>query len=203
MIKLVSALILSLVITNTGWTMSEAKTNTANTTEVATFAGGCFWCMQPPYDKLAGVVSTAVGYTGGNVPHPSYEAVCSGKTGHAEAVQITYDPRKTTYKELLDVFWHNIDPTVLNGQFADMGSQYRTAIFYHSEQQRLQAEQSKMELGKSGKFKAAIVTEIVPATTFYAGEDYHQKYYQKNSLHYEAYSVGSGRKGFIKKNWGH
>ena len=169
--------------------------------QVATFAGGCFWCMQPPYDKLPGVISTTVGYTGGQVPSPSYEQICTGKTGHAEAVQIVFDPQQTSYKQLLDVFWHNIDPTVLNAQFADVGSQYRTVIFYHSEEQRKEAEASKKALAQSGKFKGAIVTAIEAATTFYAGEQYHQKYYKKNPTHYDMYSEGSGRKAFIRKNW--
>ena len=169
--------------------------------EVATFAGGCFWCMQPPYDKIKGVISTTVGYTGGHVKNPSYEQVCAGSTGHAEAVQVEFDPAQCTYEQLLEVFWHNIDPTALNRQFADAGTQYRTAIFYHSDAQRQAAEKSKKDLQASGKFKDPLVTEIVPVSEFYPGEKYHQKYYQKNSRHYEMYSAGSGRKGFIEKTW--
>ena len=183
--------------------MDASQLNAAELkTETATFAGGCFWCMQHPYDKLPGVISTTVGYTGGQVPKPTYEQICTGKTGHAEAVQIVFDPSKTTYEQLLDVFWHNIDPTVLNQQFADIGSQYRTAIYYHNEKQHQLAQASKEALGNSGKFKTAIVTSIEPAVIFYAGEQYHQKYYKKNPGHYEMYSEGSGRKAFIRKNWG-
>ena len=183
-------------------TQASAEVATAVKAQVATFAGGCFWCMQPPYDKLPGVISTTVGYIGGHVPNPSYEQVSSGKTGHAEAVQIVFDPAKTSYKELLDVFWHNIDPTVLNAQFADVGSQYRTAIFYNSDEQKTEAQESKKAVGGSGKFKTAIVTEIIPASVFYPGERHHQKYYQKNKTHYEMYKYGSGRQSYIEKMWG-
>ena len=190
-----------LVLSFTQMTDAATAENPAKL-ETATFAGGCFWCMQPPYDKLAGVVSTTVGYTGGKVKNPTYEQVCSGATGHTEAVEIVFDPAKTSYDELLEVFWHNIDPTMLNGQFADIGTQYRTSIFYHSEAQKKAAEASKQALQASGKFKHPIMTEIVPAVEFYAAEKYHQKYYQKNNVHYQMYSAGSGRKGFIEKTWG-
>lgn len=168
----------------------------------ATFAGGCFWCMQPPYDQLPGVISTTVGYTGGNVENPTYQEVSTGKTGHAEAVQILFDSTKTSYWELLQVFWHNIDPTNPYGQFADIGSQYRTAIFYNDEKQKELAEKSKRELENSGKFDKPIVTKIVKASTFYPAEEYHQEYYKKNSFHYNQYKVGSGRSGYLKKKWG-
>lgn len=157
--------------------------------------------MQPPYDKLAGVVSTTVGYTGGNVPNPTYEQVSSGMTGHLEAIQVVYDPSQTSYRELLRVFWMSIDPTDNGGQFADQGSQYQPAIFVHDEQQRLEAEASKKELAASGRFKKPIVTAVLPAKEFYPAEAYHQKYYQKNSPHYNAYKAGSGRAGFIEKSW--
>lgn len=170
--------------------------------EKATFAGGCFWCIQPPYDRLKGVISTRVGYTGGHKKNPTYEDVSSGATGHAEAIEVIYDPAKTSYDELLDIFWHNIDPTTLSGQFADKGTQYRTAIFYHSEEQKRLAFASKETLEKSGKFLKSIVTEIVPATEFYLAEDYHQKYYEKNPIHYNIYKFGSGRETFINKMWG-
>ncbi|MBI4849321.1 MAG: peptide-methionine (S)-S-oxide reductase MsrA [Nitrospirae bacterium] len=170
--------------------------------ERATFAGGCFWCMQPPYDKLKGVVSTRVGYTGGHTKAPTYEEVSSGTTGHAEAVEILYDPALTGYGELLDIFWQSIDPTTLNRQFADSGTQYRTAVFYYNEEQRRLALTSKEALEKSGKFSKPIVTEIVPASEFYPAEDYHQKYYVKNSTSYNLYKTGSGREAFIKKLWG-
>ncbi len=180
--------------------MSAAKTDVK--TMKATFAGGCFWCMQPPYEKVAGVVSVKVGYTGGHTKNPTYEDVCTGTTGHAEAVEITYDPSKATYDQLLDVFWKNIDPTTENSQFADHGTQYRTAIFYHDEEQKRLAEASKEKLGKSGKFKDPIVTEIVAASDFYPAEDYHQQYYIKCPLRYKTYKYGSGRESFIEKTWG-
>ena len=171
-------------------------------TETATFAGGCFWCMQPTFNEFKGVISTKVGYTGGHTVNPTYEDVCTGTTGHAEGIEIIYDPVKVTYSELVEEFWHNIDPTSLNQQFADHGTQYRSAIFYHSAEQKRIAEASKAKLAASGKFKKPIVTEIVPASTFYPAEDYHQDYYKKNTLHYRAYKVGSGRAGFIEKTWG-
>jgi methionine-S-sulfoxide reductase len=170
--------------------------------EKATFAGGCFWCMQPPFDKVKGVLSTVVGYTGGTQENPSYEQVSSGRTGHAESIQITYDPAKVSYEQLLDVFWKNIDPTTLNRQFADAGSQYRTAIFYHTEQQRKLAVASKEKLEKSGRFKEPIVTEITPASKFHPAEEYHQSYYKKNSMHYNSYRSASGRDKFLKEVWG-
>ena len=167
----------------------------------ATFAGGCFWCMQPAFDQLDGVVKTTVGYAGGNVESPSYEQVVKGNTGHAEAIQIIYDPKQVSYERLLDIYWHNIDPTQVDGQFADRGSQYRTAIFYHDAGQQQIAKQSKEKLAASGRFKKPIVTEIVPATKFYSAEAYHQKYYQKNPTHYQLYKVGSGREGYLKAKW--
>lgn len=169
--------------------------------ELATFAGGCFWCMQPPYDDLDGVITTTVGYCGGHTAQPSYQDVCSGSTGHAEAVQIEFDPNKVSYQQLLDVFWRNIDPTTVNRQFADSGDQYRTAIFYHSQEQKQQAEQSKQQLAASGRFNAPIVTEIVPAATFYPAEQDHQHYYQREPRHYQYYSVASGRKPFLQATW--
>jgi len=170
--------------------------------EKATFAGGCFWCMEPPFDKLDGVVSTTVGYAGGTEENPTYEEVSSGETGHAETIEIVYDPSQVTYAELLDVFWRNIDPTQVKGQFADIGRQYRTAIFYHDEGQKRLAEASKDALGNSGRYDKRIVTEIVPATAFYRAEEYHQYYYEKNPLRYKFYRYGSGRDAFLKKVWG-
>lgn len=168
----------------------------------AIFAGGCFWCMEPPYDNLPGVISTTVGYTGGHVPHPTYEEVSEGKTGHVEAVEIVFDSSKISYQELLQVFWRNIDPTNPYGQFADWGSQYRTAIFYINDQQKELALKSKEELEKSGKFTKPIVTQILPAAPFYPAEAYHQEFYKKNPLRYNSYKVGSGRAGFLEKVWG-
>ena len=170
--------------------------------QVATFAGGCFWCMQPPFDKKAGVLKTIVGYTGGTVKDPSYSQVTTGSTGHAEAVQIYFDPEKVTYDDLLREFWRNIDPTQAEGQFADRGSQYRTAIFYHDEDQKKRAEASKEELEASAKFDRKIVTTIEPAGEFYRAEEYHQDYYRKNETHYKLYRVGSGREGFLAEIWG-
>ena len=170
--------------------------------EVATFAGGCFWCMEPPYDKLDGVVSTTSGYMGGTTKNPSYQQVSSGGTGHAEVVQVVFDPKKVSYARLLEVFWHNVDPTVKDQQFCDVGSQYRSAIFYHSEEQRRAAQQSKAALEKNKPFKGAILTEITPAGEFYAAEEYHQHYYKKNPLRYRYYRNGCGRDRRLKELWG-
>ena len=168
----------------------------------ATFAGGCFWCMEGPFDRLPGVISTTSGYTGGNVKRPSYEQVSSGMTGHAEAVDVVYDPSKVTYEQLLDVFWHNVDPLDRGGQFCDRGNQYRTAIFYHDAEQQRLAEQSKEALDASGKLKKKIVTEIVPAGEFYAAEDYHQEYYIRNPIRYKYYRFNCGRDDRLKQLWG-
>ena len=168
---------------------------------VATFAGGCFWCMEPPYDKLEGVKETIVGYMGGHTKNPTYQEVSAGTTGHAEVIQVVYDPSVVSYEKLVDTFWRNINPIQVEGQFADTGTQYRTAIFYHDEEQKKIAEASKKALEESGKYQQPIATEVVPATEFYRGEEYHQNYYQKNSTHYQIYSVGSGRKDYLKKMW--
>lgn len=174
----------------------------AESLEKATFGGGCFWCMEPPFDKAKGVVSTTVGYTGGTKSNPTYEEVSTGKTGHAEAIEITYDPSQISYRELLDLFWRNIDPTAKDRQFADVGTQYRTAIFYHNGEQKALATASKEALQKSGRFDKPIATEIVPASTFYPAEEYHQGYYKKCPIPYEMYKVGSGRAGYLEKTWG-
>ena len=168
----------------------------------ATFAGGCFWCMEPPYEKIPGVVSVTSGYTGGHKKDPTYEEVTSGSTGHAEAVQVVYDPAKVSYRELLDVFWRNIDPTVKDRQFCDVGSQYRTAIFHHDGEQKREAEASRAELEKSKPFREKIVTEIVPAAEFYPAEEYHQDYYRKNPLRYQYYRAACGRDARLKQLWG-
>lgn len=167
----------------------------------AIFAGGCFWCMVQPFDTLPGIVSITSGYTGGNVETPTYRQVTSGKTGHTEAVEIIYDPENISYKELLDIYWRQTDPTDAGGQFADRGDSYRPVIFYIDEHQKQVAEESKRELQNSGKFDEAIVTQIEKAQPFYPAEDYHQDFYKKNSAHYKRYSVGSGRAGFISENW--
>ncbi|WP_438444459.1 peptide-methionine (S)-S-oxide reductase MsrA [Gorillibacterium sp. sgz5001074] len=173
----------------------------SNTYEKATFAGGCFWCMVKPFDEQPGIVSVVSGYTGGHVPHPTYEQVCSDKTGHYEAVQITFDPSVYPYEELVELFWRLIDPTDPGGQFADRGSSYRTAIFVHSEDQRRTAEASKQRLAESGIFSKPIATPILPAAPFYPAEDYHQHYYKTNPVRYQAYYTGSGRKQFLKTAW--
>ena len=150
--------------------------------QIATFAGGCFWCTEAVFNRLKGVAQVIPGYTGGNIANPTYQDVCSGQTGHAEAIQITFDPTVISYKELLDVFWHLHNPTELNRQGNDTGTQYRSAIFYHNDEQKKTAEESKGALEKSGIYKEPIVTEIVPAGTFYPAEDYHREYYEKNKL---------------------
>jgi methionine-S-sulfoxide reductase len=167
----------------------------------ATFAGGCFWCMEPPFDKLAGVVATTSGYTGGKVPDPSYEQVSYGGTGHLEAVEVTYDPAQVSYEELLEVFWRNVDPTDGKGQFCDRGEQYTTAVFFHDEEQRLLAEESKRKLVDSDRLKKPIATSIRPATAFYAAEEYHQDYYEKNPIRYKFYRSRCGRDRVLEKLW--
>ena len=171
------------------------------TAETATFAGGCFWCMQPPFDQLDGVLSTAPGYAGGHVDNPTYEQVCSGTTGHTEVIQVTFDPERVSYQQLLDVFWRNIDPTAVNRQFVDSGSQYRSAVFYHSDEQRQQAEASCAALAASGRYDQPIVTEITRLETFYPAEDYHQDYYRKNPLRYQSYHQHSGREQYLDQVW--
>ena len=169
---------------------------------VATFAGGCFWCSQADFSKLPGVLKVVSGYTGGHKDNPSYEEVSSGQTGHYEAIQVYYDEDKISYKELLDYYWKHIDPTDAGGQFYDRGSQYRTAIFYHNEEQRKLAEKSKAELEKSGMFSGPIATQILRFTKFWEAEDYHQDYHKKNQLRYQLYRQGSGRDNFLEKVWG-
>lgn len=170
--------------------------------EKAVFAGGCFWCMEAPFDSLPGVVSVTVGYTGGYTKNPTYKEVSAGGTGHAEAVQIVYDRSRISYESLLTVFWHNIDPTVTNRQFCDAGHQYRAAVFYQGERQRVLALRSKAALEKSKPFREPVVTEIVPAAEFYVAEEYHQHYYKKNPLRYKYYRSGCGRDSRLKELWG-
>jgi peptide-methionine (S)-S-oxide reductase len=183
-------------------TMTEpaAKGAVDDRLAVATFAGGCFWCMEPPFDELPGVVSTTSGYTGGSKVNPTYEQVSSGKTGHAEAMQVRYDPTRISYEKLLDVFWRNIDPLTANRQFCDRGPQYRSAIFYHDEEQRRLAQSSKQAL--DGRFGEPIVTEIEPAGAFYPAEEYHQDYYKKNPLRYKLYRWNCGRDARLTEVWG-
>ena len=170
--------------------------------EKATFAGGCFWCMQKPYDDLPGVVSTTVGYTGGTKAGATYHEVSSGGTGHRESIEVVFDPKKVSYEKLLDVFWHNVDPTNNHGQFCDSGSQYTTAIFVHDDAQRRAAEASKKALEASGVLKGPVATEILPAGVFWKAEDYHQSYYKKSSIRYSFYRSGCGRDARLKQLWG-
>lgn len=170
--------------------------------EVATFAGGCFWCMEAAFESIDGVAESISGYTGGEIVNPTYEQVSRGGTGHFEAVQVYYDPAIVSYSELLDVFWRNIDPTDDGGQFYDRGTQYLTAVFYHNEAQRLAAEVSRDVLDASGVFDEPVVTGILEFSVFYEAEEYHQDYYRKNVLQYKLYSSGSGRDDFIEEHWG-
>jgi methionine-S-sulfoxide reductase len=182
-------------------TNRNALENAANEQELATFAGGCFWCMVKPFDQWPGVVSVTSGYTGGDKENPTYEEVCSGRTGHVEAVQIVFHPLVFPYAKLLDVFWHQIDPTDDGGQFCDRGPSYQTAIFYHTDEQRQIAEASKQALSESGQFSRPIVTPILPAKEFYPAEEYHQNFYVKSPQHYRMYRAGSGRDQFLRNIW--
>lgn len=182
--------------------LAPAQGGDAARLATATFAGGCFWCMEPPFDALEGVVSTTSGYTDGQTENPTYEQVSSGRTGHAEAVQVVYDPAKVSFERLVEVFWRNIDPTDDGGQFCDRGSPYRPALFYHDAAQREVAERSRAALEKDRPFKAAIATPLVAATTFYPAEEYHQDYYLKNPIRYKYYRNGCGRDRRLKQLWG-
>ncbi|MFO7839817.1 MAG: peptide-methionine (S)-S-oxide reductase MsrA [Desulfosalsimonadaceae bacterium] len=190
-----------------GWLIMNAYTESsgsvsAKQTETATFAGGCFWCMEAPFEALEGVEKVVSGYCGGQVENPIYEQVSTGRTGHAEVVQIQYDPAKISFKELLDVFWRQIDPTDTGGSFVDRGPQYRSAIFYHNPEQKELAEASRDELGASGRYKRPIVTEIAPFEAFYPAEDYHQDFHKTHPNRYKRYRRGSGRDHFLEKMWG-
>jgi peptide-methionine (S)-S-oxide reductase len=178
-----------------------AQTLTPAAVRTAVFAGGCFWCIQPAFDKAPGVIKTFVGYSGGTEPNPTYESVSSEKTGYRESIEITYDPAKISYEQLLAIYWKQIDPTQADGQFTDIGPSYRAAIFYGTDEEKKIAEASKEKLARSGKFKKPIVTEILPAMKFYPAEAYHQKYYLQNPEHFEAFEEGSGRVSFEKKTW--
>src|SRR5881397_4072714 len=171
------------------------------TTRTAVFAGGCFWCIQPAFDKTPGVIKTVVGYCGGTEPNPTYKLVTSEKTKYRESIEITYDPAKIYYEQLLEIYWRQIDPTQTDGQFTDIGPSYRAAIFYGNAEEKKIAEASKVKLARSGKFKKPIVTAILRAMKFYPAEAHHQKYYQQNPEHFEAFEHGSGRVSFKKKTW--
>src|SRR5213592_4881163 len=181
---------------------SAEDSSASSKTKTAIFAGGCFWCIQPAFDKANGVIKTVVGYCGGTEPNPTYELVASEKTRYRESIEITYDSAKISYEQLLDIYWRQIDPTQADGQFTDVGPSYRAAIFYGNEQEKKIAEASKEKLARSGKFNKRIVTEILSAMKFYPAEAYHQKYYQQNPEHFEAFEEGSGRVSFQKKTWG-
>jgi peptide-methionine (S)-S-oxide reductase len=171
-------------------------------TAKATFAGGCFWCMEEAYDKVPGVVATVSGYMGGHAKNPTYEQIGTGRTGHAEVVQVEYDPAKVSYAKLLEVFWRNIDPTQRDAQFCDQGSQYRSGVFYHDEEQKRIAEVSRLALQKNKPFRGEIVTEITPASQFYPAEGYHQDFHQKNPTRYKFYKSGCGREARLQQLWG-
>ena len=168
----------------------------------AIFAGGCFWCEETAFEGLPGVLSVVSGYTGGQIKNPTYEQVSAGVTGHAESVEVTFDPGKTSYEKLLEVFWHNVDPFQKNGQFCDHGTQYRSAIFYKDEAQKKASEESKRRLEEQERFRGKIATQIVPATTFYPAEEYHQDFYKKNPVRYHEYREGCGRDARLKQIWG-
>ena len=190
------AMIAACIIAN-----SQGQNPAPAETRTAVFAGGCFWCIQPAFDKAKGVTKTVVGFCGGSEPNPTYELVSSEKTGYRESIQITYDPAKISYDQLLEIYWRQIDPTQADGQFTDIGPSYRAAIFYGNDNEKRVAETSKEKLAGSGKFNKPIVTEILPAMKFYPAEAYHQKYYQQNPEHFEAFEEGSGRVSFKKKAW--
>ncbi len=182
-----------------GWPAGDVQ---SATTAKAYFAGGCFWCMEEAFEKVEGVVSVVSGYMGGTVANPTYEEVSAGRTGHAESVEVIYDPTKVTYQKLLNAFWHNVDPLTPNAQFCDHGTQYRSAVFYSTEDEKRQAEESKTVIEQTKKFPAAIVTQLVPAATFYPAEDYHQDYYKKNPFRYKYYKYGCGRAARLEVLWG-
>jgi peptide-methionine (S)-S-oxide reductase len=198
---MIQKLVLGLVLL-AGAASAADTSRSGQSTALATFAGGCFWCMEPPFEKLSGVKAVISGYIGGHRDNPSYDEVSAGKSGHAEAVQITYDPSKITFEQLLEVFWKNIDPLALDRQFCDSGTQYRSAIFYHDERQRQLAESSKQKLEKSGKLSGPIRTQIVMASKFFPAEEYHQDYYKKNPVRYKFYRFNCGRDKRLKEVWG-
>src|SRR6266496_4002059 len=180
---------------------SHAQNSSLAATRTAIFAGGCFWCIQPAFDKANGVIKTVLGYSGGTEPNPTYQLVSSERTNYRESIEITYDPAKISYEQLLDIYWRQIDPTQADGQFTDIGPSYRAAIFYGNAEEKKIAQASKEKLTRSGKFKKPIVTEILPAVKFWPAEDYHQKYYRQNPERFEAFEEGSGRESFKKEKW--
>jgi peptide-methionine (S)-S-oxide reductase len=199
--KLVTLILLSLFTIYVYASEQDATTSKLEKNERAIFAGGCFWCMEPPFDKLDGVISTTSGYTAGDKKNPTYKEVSAGSTGHTEAIEIVYDPAKITYSELLDVFWINIDPVAVDRQFCDAGSQYRSGIYYLNDSQQADAMRSLQEITDNKPFEGKIATEILPASTFYPAEDYHQDYYQKNPLRYKYYRFACGRDQRLQELW--
>lgn len=191
---------LALCVALVAWSSNSALG--ASTTAKAYFAGGCFWCMEEAFEQVEGVLSVASGYMGGTVANPTYEQVSAGRTGHAEAVEVIYDPAKVSYQQLLEAFWHNIDPVTPNAQFCDHGSQYRSAVFYTTEEEQRLAAASKSAIEQTKQFPAPIVTELVPASSFYQAEDYHQDYYKKNPLRYKYYKYSCGRAKRLEALWG-
>jgi peptide-methionine (S)-S-oxide reductase len=187
-----------------GFTAAQTQTSPGAkpATAKATFAGGCFWCMEEVYDKVPGVITTVSGYMGGHAKNPTYEQIGTGRTGHAEVVQVEYDPTKVSYAKLLEVFWRNIDPTQKDAQFCDQGSQYRSGVFYHDEEQKRLAEASRLALQKNKPFRGEIVTEITQASQFYPAEGYHQDFHQKNPTRYKFYKSGCGREARLQQLWG-
>ena len=195
-------LLLTLAVIGLAFPASAAEPIPGASAKSAIFAGGCFWCMQPPFDHAKGVIKTVVGYTGGKESDANYSAVSGHKTQHRESIEVTYDPAQISYDQLLDIFWRNINPTQADGQFHDIGLSYQAAIYFSNDEEKKTAEASKQKLASSGKFQKPIVTEILPATKFYPAEEYHQKYYLKSTADYEAYHVGSGRVAYLEKIWG-
>ena len=187
-------------VTLTVWLSSGVQS--APTTAKAYFAGGCFWCMEEAFEKVDGVLTVVSGYMGGTVANPTYEQVSDGRTGHAEAIQVTYDPTKVTYQKLLDAFWRNIDPVTPNAQFCDHGTQYRAAVFYSTDEEKRLAEESKSKIEQSKRLPVPIVTQLVQASTFYQAENYHQDYYKKNPLRYKYYKYSCGRAQRLEALWG-
>ncbi len=185
------------------WTVQSASQAAGNgAPSKAYFAGGCFWCMEEAFEKVEGVLSATSGYMGGTVPNPSYEAVSAGRTGHAESVEVVYDPSKVSYQRLLDAFWHNVDPVTPNAQFCDHGSQYRSAIFFQTEEEKRASDASKQTIEQSKRFNEPIVTQIVMASQFYPAEEYHQDYYKKNPVRYKFYKYNCGRAQRLEALWG-
>jgi len=200
-IGLVAIVVAVLLSIGSASRITHADTSSANLPK-ATFAGGCFWCMQYAFDHVPGVVATKVGYTGGSKTNPTYEEVGSGTTGHSESIEVTFDPAKTTYGKLLDVFWHNVDPTTRDREFCDVGNEYQDIIFFHDPEQESEAKESEAEIEKTKPFKDPIVAQIVPASTFYPAEEYHQKYYLKNPVRYKFYHYNCGRAQRLRELWG-